>query len=94
MKNSIQEALNVIRADNQQINEAIDSKRFMKAIGEIVFVLGTNMKNVKDIIKQEPDISSDAKKIEKQMISLTGSLNRLHSSMMKRLTPAQRDQRI
>jgi len=94
MKNSIQEALQVIRADNQQINEAIDSKRFMKAIGEIVFVLGTNMKNVKDIIKQEPDISSDAKKIEKQMISLTGSLNRLHSSMMKRLTPAQRDQRI
>ena len=94
MKNSIQEALNVIRSDKQQINEADNSKRFMKAIGEIVFVLGANMKNVKDIIKQEPDISSDAKKIEKQMISLTGSLNRLHSSMMKRLTPAQRDQRI
>ena len=94
MKNSIQEALNVIRSDKQQINEADNSKRFMKVIGEIVFVLGANMKNVKDIIKQEPDISSDAKKIEKQMISLTGSLNRLHSSMMKRLTPAQRDQRI
>ena len=82
MKNSIQEALQVIRGNS--VNEAFksDTKKTAMLIHDLYTILHTSIKPFRDIAKEDKEIAHDVKIIENLGGKLRAALSKLRAKMI------------